>query len=450
MPKENQLSDKPIHTVLVVDDEEGILKALRRLLSDSNIKVLTAPGGKEALKLLKDNRVSLIISDQRMPKMTGVEFLHRAREISPDTIRILLTGYADIDATIEAINSGAIRYYFNKPWDEEFFLSRINESLEMYRIASENKRLTKLTFQQNRKLKDLNQTLEQRVEDQTKRIKEQHKELQKSFMETIRAFSVIIGLRYKEIGSHLQRVASLSKLFLKHLNLSRKDYQDIVVAAFLHDIGKITVPANAENKIATSHFQSDREALAQHPILGQSCLCSISGFEEISLIVRHHHEDFDGGGYPDKLREKRIPLGARIIRIVDSYDHQAFIGECPNLKQLNDAAAHLVHHSGTKYDPDLVRKFIEHDIGKVFFQQEGSEAIVVKPADLSIGMRMAADVKTKSGLFVLPKGARLLSHGMVKRIVKIDKADPITDGIHVFKNNETPEEDHEQAQYITG
>jgi DNA-binding NtrC family response regulator len=103
------------HTILAVDDEEGILKALVRLFKSIDIELSTATSGAEALKMLQASQYSLIISDQRMPGMTGVEFLHLSRDISPDSIRVLLTGYADINATVEAINSGAVRYYLINP-----------------------------------------------------------------------------------------------------------------------------------------------------------------------------------------------------------------------------------------------------------------------------------------------------------------------------------------------
>ena len=146
------MPDEFKHTILIVDDEEGILKSLRRLLNSLDVNVLTSPNGDKALDLLKSNQISLIISDQRMPGMTGVELLKKSRAISPDSVRILLTGYADIDATIEAINSGAIKYYLNKPWDNEFLLSRIQESLDLYKMVIENKKLNKLLFKRNEEL----------------------------------------------------------------------------------------------------------------------------------------------------------------------------------------------------------------------------------------------------------------------------------------------------------
>ena len=117
------------HTVLVVDDEEKTVKALKRLLKDLQVSVITATSGDEGLELLQQHRVSVIIADQKMPGLSGVEFLRLARDISPESVRILLTGYADIDTVLDAIDRGQIRYYFFKPWDDNALLQRIEEIL---------------------------------------------------------------------------------------------------------------------------------------------------------------------------------------------------------------------------------------------------------------------------------------------------------------------------------
>lgn len=426
------MSDKRRYRILAVDDEEGILKSLRRLLVDLDAEILTATSGKEALAILENNKVSLIISDQRMPEMTGVEFLQRSREISPETIRILLTGYADINATIDAINSGAIKYYFNKPWDDDLLISRIRESLDLYDMGAENKRLTTFIARQNEKLKDMNKTLKLRVEKQTSVIRDQHQQLIKSFMETIKAFSAIVELRSKDVGSHSQRVASTATRLIKALDLGKKEYQDVVVAAFLHDIGKISIPDKIMGKEENTYTSSDLDVVRKHAILGQSCVSGIADFEDVGMIIRHHHENFDGTGYPDGLREKGIPLGARVVRLADEFDKQSFVKGYPTMKALSEATAHLVLHSGTLFDPDLVKKFIELDIAKQFLYKEESETFLVNPIHLKEGMVVAADINTRSGMFVLPRGAKL-SQGMINRIIKINTFDSIPNGIEIHR-----------------
>ncbi len=443
------MSDTAKYTILLVDDEEGILRALQRLFKSLDLTILTASNGADALILLKNSKVSLIISDQRMPGMTGVELLTKSREIHPDAIRILLTGYADIESTMSAINSGAIKYYITKPWEDELLLSRIRESLELYDMITDNKRLNEITYRQNEELRHMNRTLEERVAKQTGEIRNQNDELLRSFMETIKAFSTILELRLKEVGSHSQRVASLVKKIIQAMNLNKKEFQDIVVAAFLHDIGKISYSDPLLKKAPGAYTKSEMEMVVRHPVQGQSCVIAINGFEEIALIIRHHHEHFDGGGYPDFLRGHDIPLGARIIRIADSFDHQAFARGYPDKKTLNDAAAQLVRESGTQFDPTRVKRFIDLDIAAQYYHKELADTMLVKAINLEKNMVVAENIYTNSGMFVLPRGARL-SPEMIARIVKIDKFEPISRGITVYRLKDAERSENEPIQTTIG
>jgi response regulator RpfG family c-di-GMP phosphodiesterase len=443
------MSDPIKHTVLLVDDEQGIIKSLQRLFKSLDANIFTASSGQEALVLLENAPVSLIISDQRMPGMTGVELLAKSRQIRPDAIRILLTGYADIESTMQAINSGAIKYYIAKPWEDDLLISRVKESLELYDMMTDNKKLNEITHRQNEDLRKFNRTLEERVEKQTTEIKSQHEELLRSFMETIKAFSTILEMRLKDVGSHSQRVAALIKKLLKTMDLNKKKYQDVVVAAFLHDIGKVSYPDALLKKADGTYTRGEMEIVTKHPILGQSCVIGINGFEEIALIIRHHHENFDGSGYPDFLRGKAIPPGARLIRIANAFDHHAFSRGYPDKKMLNDAAAHLVRQSGVLFDPELVKRFIDLDIARQYYHQELAETIVLKTINLENGMVVAENIYSNSGMFVLPKGARL-SPEMIARLIKIDKFDQISRGITVYKMNKTEKEAYEQVQSSVG
>jgi len=433
------MPDESKPTILIVDDEELIRKSLVRLLRPLDVDITVATDGEDGLVKLKERLPAVIVSDQRMPRLTGVEFLAKSREFSPDSVRILLTGYADIEASISAINSGAVKYYFTKPWDDDMVLSRIKESLDLYRVMTENRRLQQLTEEQNHKLRRLNTTLHQQVQEQTREIRKQNEELKQSFMETIKAFSTIIEMRSQEIGSHSQRVAGLTKHMIGGMSLSDKEVQDIVVAAFVHDIGKIALPDRLANRNFASMTPADQDRVRQHPIIGQSFVCTIAGFEEIGQIVRHHHENYDGTGYPDNLRDKTIPLGARAIRLVNEFDHLAFVDEYPDLSTLNRAAAYVVEHSGSKFDPQMVRRFIDLDVAHLLYHGEMTEIMGVKPEDLQESMVVAHDIKTRSGLFLLPKGATL-STGMIGRIRKIHAVDPVAEVVRVYKNMRTEKE----------
>ena len=149
--------------ILVVDDQPEILNTLKRLFSES-YQVLTAPGGKEGLIILKNEKPAVILADQRMPEMTGTQFLEKSIALPPNSVRMLITAYADIDACISAINKGKIYQYISKPWEPEELIQTVRRAVEHFRLAEENKKLTKELASANEQLKRENVILRQNIE----------------------------------------------------------------------------------------------------------------------------------------------------------------------------------------------------------------------------------------------------------------------------------------------
>jgi two-component system NtrC family sensor kinase len=160
-----------MHTILCVDDEENILSALERVfLEEDNYEIITANSGNEGLKILKERPVDLIMSDQRMPEMSGTEFLKKARALYPDTIRIVLSGFSDFDTVTKAINEGEIYRLIQKPWEDSELLSVVKDCLEKYTLICENKKLQEAIKKQNEELKTFNLQLEEKVKERTQEL----------------------------------------------------------------------------------------------------------------------------------------------------------------------------------------------------------------------------------------------------------------------------------------
>lgn len=162
-----EVTQKVHHTVLCVDDEINILNSLKRLLRKENYTLLIASSGNEGLKIMKDHDVHLVMSDQRMPEMSGTEFLAEIKEKYPDVIRIILTGYTEVDAITESINRGHIYKFFLKPWNDENLKLEINKALDQYDLIKANEQLTQTIIQQNEELKRMNDELEDKVRQRT-------------------------------------------------------------------------------------------------------------------------------------------------------------------------------------------------------------------------------------------------------------------------------------------
>jgi len=184
--------DKP-HTVLCVDDEKNILSALKRLLRKEDYELLTASNGEEALKILDENTVQLVMSDQRMPEMSGTELFEKVKERYPEIIRIILTGYTEIDAITGAINQGNIYKFFLKPWNDETLKLEIRKALDQYDLIKINKELTEKVKEQNEALMRVNDTLEQKVEERTREL-----ELRNQALEVSR--TILDQLPYPVVG----------------------------------------------------------------------------------------------------------------------------------------------------------------------------------------------------------------------------------------------------------
>jgi len=177
------ISEDPVR-VLFVDDEENILRSIKRLFMEESYEILTANSGEEALKLLKDHQnIGLIVSDQRMPGMQGVDLLKQACDISPDTLRIMLTGYTDVNAAIEAINKGGAFQYIMKPWKDDELIQIVRDAVYRYSLTQENKRLAEIVRKQNEELKQWNDQLQYRVQQQTIEIRESEERFRKLFDE---------------------------------------------------------------------------------------------------------------------------------------------------------------------------------------------------------------------------------------------------------------------------
>ena len=168
------------YTILCVDDEENILHSLKRLLRKEGYRFLTASSGPEGLKALRENEVHLVMSDQRMPGMSGIEFLAKAKEEYPDTIRIILTGFTEVDSITESINKGHIYKFFLKPWDDQNLRLEIKQVLEQYKLIQANRRLNQEIIKKNDELKQINEKLELSVQNRTRDLEVQNQALELS------------------------------------------------------------------------------------------------------------------------------------------------------------------------------------------------------------------------------------------------------------------------------
>jgi len=406
---DEEASRKP--TVLVVDDEPGILSALRRLLATAPYRVLVAPSGAAALELLASDEVDLVISDMRMPGMSGAELLSQARALYPETMRILLTGYSEIESVVRAINEGGIYRYLSKPWDEHDLLLTIRQALEQQRLRKETARLLTLTQQQNEQLASFNTALEAKVKSRTEEIRQTvlfledaQKDLRRNFLTMVQVCSSMIELRCGALGGESHRVGELAKQLGLALGLDGLDAQDLYVAGLLHGIGKLSLPDELLHKSIDRMTPAESHLYHQHPLRAQMLLTPVEQLHHVAHIIRHQYERFNGRGTPDNLSGGSIPIGSRILAVARDYaglQSGAIVRE----RMLAGQAAELIKmQSGLRYDPQVVEPFLAllEDpaalAGSMPYMQIAS-------AQLLAGMTLADDLRTSRGVLLMTKGS---------------------------------------------
>jgi len=350
------------HSILIVDDEDSILNTFKRILADGDYEVHTANNGLEGLNKLHTAQrpYSLIISDQRMPLMSGVQFFTQAKDIFPDAIRILLTGYADTGAVIDAINKGGVHLYFTKPWHEEELLLHIKQSFSKVEILQENKRLIELIKSKNDELLKLNKTLEKRTRDKTDDLLAQTEKLKNSYKKSqiildgiVKTLSKIIEARDPYTSGHEDQVARIACKIAKEMKLSEEQIEAIRVAATLHDIGKISVPSEILTK--PGHLSDlEREIIKTHCKVARDIIINIEFPYPVAEIIFQHHERMDGSGYPRGLKGDKIAIEARIIGTADVIDAMASYRPYRPALGVDAAIEEIVTYRGITYDPAVV------------------------------------------------------------------------------------------------
>ncbi|MGZ9038806.1 MAG: HD domain-containing phosphohydrolase, partial [Burkholderiales bacterium] len=389
-------------SILCVDDETNILNALRRLLRPQGYRVLTAESGAEGLVTMANTHVDLVLSDMRMPEMDGAAFLEQVKARSPDTIRILLTGYADLGSTIAAVNNGGIYRYIAKPWDDAGIIGVVGDALERKLLERAPVRLEKLTHAQNDELKALNASLETKVKARTAELAEAlgavetaHVKLKKSFFTSIKVFTNLIELREGVMAGHSRHVAESARRIAKHMKIDEAELQDIVLAGLLHGIGEFGLTDAQLRKSLSDLTFEERAAVIKHPLKAQAALISLDELTGAGKLIRNYRERYDGAGYPDAIGGLAIPEGARILSVAHDYEaaqEGTLIGRPLSKLQARD---YIDAARGKRYDPVVVDAFtaILDDLG---VRRSGARAMSC--GELREGMALERDLVAPDGL----------------------------------------------------
>ena len=359
------------HTVLFVDDEVNILRALQRLLRSEPMNLLTASTPEQALSLIDQEDINVIVTDQRMPEMSGVDLLSTVRDRQPEIVRMMMTGYTEMRIAVEAINRGEIFRLITKPWNDEDLKTTLRQAFDQYDLKGEIKRLNQVTREQNFKFQDMNRNLEEKVRERTRQIAEKNDELRTGYVQTVRALAEAIDAKDAYTRGHSERVGVYASRIARQLGLRPDEIERVYISGILHDIGKIGIPDAIITKPARL-TPEEYEEIKKHPEIGARILEPVQFLANVVPCVRHHHEWFDGSarGYPHQLRGDQIPAPSRIILVADTLEAMTSNRPYRDGLPLDVVVRELHKYSGSQFDPTVVDALMRllEDEGDEFIQ----------------------------------------------------------------------------------
>jgi response regulator RpfG family c-di-GMP phosphodiesterase len=361
------------HTVLFVDDEVNILKALQRLLRHDEMNVLCAPRATEALEILERTAVQAVVTDQRMPEMTGVDLLSKVRERQPDVVRMLLTGYTEMDVAVDAINRGQVYRLITKPWNDDELRATIRQAFDHWELKNEIKRLNQVTREQNFRLQDMNKNLESKVRERTKQLVAKHQELRRAYVQTVGALAEAVDAKDAYTRGHSERVGVYASKIARGMGFAKEFIERVYIAGLLHDVGKIGIRDAVITK-PERLSPEEYEEIKAHPEIGARILEPVDFLRDVAPCVRHHHEWYDGSsrGYPSRLRGDQIPLPSRIILVADTVEAMTSDRPYRDALPLDHVYTELTKYSGSQFDPLVVDACVRilSDEGEHFIRKD--------------------------------------------------------------------------------
>ena len=320
--------------VLLVDDDQNLLESFRRLFKEE-FELFTAESAQEALSVLAAcGPFTVIVSDVKMPGMDGIELLSRVSRAAPDTVRLLLTGHADLQIAMDAANLGGVYRILTKPCPPELLRFSIIKACEHAQLLRDQRELFAL-----KRCKVLLEGI-------------------------VQGFSALVEARDAYLAGHQQRVTSLALAMGRELGLTPSELDTLRIAGLLHDIGKVYVPADFLNRPGILR-QEELSIIQMHPEVGYDILKHLDQDWPVAVIIRQHHERMDGSGYPQGLMDRFIVQGARILAVADVVD--AMCSHRPYRPSLgiNAALAKIEKNRGRLYDERCV------DVCLALFREQG-------------------------------------------------------------------------------
>ncbi len=388
-------------SILIVDDEPIVLGALKETLEREKYQVVSCSSPIKALTILEERDFAVIISDQKMPEMLGLDFLIESRRLRPHASRILITAVLSLPTIVDAINKGEIFRFVAKPWLREELLATVRNAIQRHDLVTHNEALMAQTQQLNAQLMVANGELEKQVaalEQKRQSLDAANKELASRYENSVELCRRILTAYDPTLGGQAKALVEFASKMAENGPFTETEKHALKSASWLCDLGLIGVSRELLRSFRTNPAQlteRERATLHNHPIYSQTLAALVDPRPEVGEVIRAHHENFDGSGFPDGIAAKLIPWPARCLAVA-----VGFVESTAPKQATIDA---ILARSGTKYDPEAVRLFLK--VTQLVHLPRQVREILLD--ELEPGMVLATGIYSPHGLLLIGEGQAL-------------------------------------------
>ena len=417
--------DAAAQCVLVVDDDASVVKLVGETLRAEGYNVTTTVDPLQALETMRRQQFAAVVSDQKMPQMTGLEFFGRVGQMQPNAMHILLTAVLDLSVVIDAINRGEIYRFLVKPWTREELLGAVATACQRHQHNRHEAALQAETETKNEQLFWLNRSLDEQLArggEQNRRLAQLNQALEQNLQQCVELCVKTMETFFPSLGTRARRVSVLCQGMAEALELSPEQRQILEISAWLHDIGLVNVPRDLIRRWQESAdrlSEAEQALIRHHPIVGQELARFVAHLEEVGTVIRAHHERLDGSGYPDGLRGDQIPKLARLLAVAVAYAESNLDGR--------DSIHEIEAKRGSAYDPEAVRVLLRCLPKAVLPRQEKGVLLV----ELQPGMVLAGGIYNAHGMLILPEG-HVLNEAWIGKLKAHDRVSPLNPLLQVY------------------
>jgi response regulator RpfG family c-di-GMP phosphodiesterase len=387
--------------ILIVDDEPFVLAALKETLEREHYHVVAVTSPLKALAILAERDFAVIISDQRMPEMMGLDFLIESKRIRPHTSRILITAVLSLPTLVDSINKGEIFRFIAKPWLREELTATVRNAINRHELITHNHELQAEALRLNTELTVANTALEAKVSDleqQRQQLDTLNRELATSYEHSLELCRRILTTFDPVLGGQAKTLVEICARMAETDHFDDHERHVLRSAPLLCDLGLIGIPRELFRAFRTHPerlSERERAMLSNHPVFSQTLATYVDSRPALGETIRAHHERFDGRGYPDGLAGKNIPWTARCLAVAVDFVESGL----PKQAALDAILA----GSGQAYDPEAVRLFLK--VTQLARLPRQVREIMLE--ELEPGMILASGIYSPHGLLLIGEGQEL-------------------------------------------